>query len=109
MTVPETHVRSLALPRLRQRGSIEALRLSVSQIDIVAFPRSNERGLIDGQAWDAMRREVAQVIATLKAERERQNDGDRALPSLACPKRGLLLLNDPKVLCPRVAPCGIPA
>lgn len=47
MTDLKTRVLRLTFPRSAERGPIEALRLSVSPIDIVAFPRSNERGLIE--------------------------------------------------------------
>lgn len=60
MTVLKTQALRLNFPRSAERCLIEALRLSVSQIDIVAFPRSNERGLIERMSLSPFARSLAQ-------------------------------------------------
>jgi ribosome-binding protein aMBF1 (putative translation factor) len=52
-------------PQQRQRLEVARKETEASKEEILA------EGRIRKQAWDAMRREVAQTIATLKAERER--------------------------------------
>lgn len=52
-------------PQQRQRLDAARAETEASKEEILA------EGRIRKQAWDAMRREVAQAIATLKAERER--------------------------------------
>jgi hypothetical protein len=52
-------------PQQRQRLEVARAEAESSNEEILA------EGRIRKLAWDAMRREVAQTIATLKAERER--------------------------------------